>query len=86
MLVLRKHRIVTLGLAVMLIASTILAIGVFAYPRPTMAQAVCKDGGNFCISDPGCAILYSWSKRYDCFDAVNGPWSYYVRIFCNCPS
>jgi hypothetical protein len=70
----------------MVMVSIVLAVGAFAYPRPTMAQAVCSYVGDFCISDSGCAVLYSWSERYDCFDAVNGPWTYYERIFCNCPS
>ncbi len=85
MFVSRKHRIVTLGLAVMLIASTILAIGAFAYPSPVMAGDVCRPTDEYaCLWNPSCSIQWAWSRKWSCFLAY--PWEEWRIVFCNCPS
>lgn len=85
MLLSRKHRVVTLGLSVVLIAAIILAISAFAYPSPAMAQAICTPTGRFeCRWDPSCSVQWSYWREDYCF--LYQPWYEWVKLGCNCPT
>ena len=88
----RMQKVVMGTLAVMMVASLLLAVVAIATPRPVVAQTTlegrspqplsCCYYENRCIQDAGCGVGWGMWKHCCCWSVC---WPLY-RMYCNCPS